>query len=78
LSEFKGALQPVSLFATLNQTDDEYEGGFMRINIDKLRGAKGKHVIPIATDWDNGTFYDNVKSLNFYKHTYSDYGQEER
>ena len=67
ISEFKGALKPFSNFITLNQTDDEAEGGVIRLWVDKLRKYKKPfHSIKIAQSLDNSRFYDSKRSLELF------------
>lgn len=67
ISEFKGAIKPFSSFITLNQTDDEYENGVMRLWIDKFRKVKKPNkAIKIAQSLSNSRFYDAKKSLQLF------------
>lgn len=63
LSEFKNAIEPFSLFATLNQTDDEYTNNVMRIFIDKLRNYKGKKIVKIVTNYRKDRFYNRKATI---------------
>lgn len=62
ISEFKGALKPFSYFITLNQTQDEYEGGVMRIYNDKFRKYKSGQTFRIFQSMSNSRFYDRKRT----------------
>tara|TARA_R110001599_G_scaffold45123_9_gene133728 strand:- start:505 stop:1863 length:1359 start_codon:yes stop_codon:yes gene_type:complete len=66
IAEFKGAVKPFSYFITLNQTDDEYDNGSMRIFIDKMRKYKGRRLFTIAQSMDNARFYNSNKTLDYF------------
>ena len=66
ISEFKGAIKPFSYFLTLNQTDDEYDSGTMRIFIDKLRKYKSRRLFTIAQSMENSRFYNSSKTLDYF------------
>lgn len=68
-SEFKNVVKPFSYFLTLNQTDDEYTGGIMRIWVDKLRKYKRPtKPVRIFQSLSNSRFYNSQKTLEeFYK-----------
>lgn len=58
VSEFKGVIKPFSFFISLNQTEDEKEGNFMRLYIDKMRKYKGGQIVEIYNNYDRERFYD--------------------
>lgn len=66
ISEFKGALKPFSYFITINQTQDEYEAGVIRLYNDKLRKYKAYQTYMVAQSLSNSRFYDSHKTLLFY------------
>ena len=64
ISEFKGLIKPFSYFITLNQTDDEYERGIIRLYGDKTRKYKLlKRVMPIYTLYNKERFYDHQRTI---------------
>ncbi len=66
-SENKLAIKPFSNFITLNQTDDEYEGGVIRLWVDKFRKyRKPNKAIKIYQALESSRFYDAVKSLELF------------
>lgn len=67
ISEFKGLLKPFSYFITMNQTDDEYREGIIRLYGDKTRKYKLlKRVMPIYTLYNKERFYDHVRSVKAF------------
>lgn len=66
IAEFKGCLKPFSVFATLNQTDDEYDQGIMRWHFDKLRKYKKGQTIRFYQALDCGRFYDSKKTIETF------------
>jgi replicative DNA helicase len=66
ISEFKGALKPFSNFITINQTDDEYDNGIVRLHNDKFRKYKAKQTVSLAQSLNNSRFYDAKKSLDMF------------
>jgi len=69
VSEFKNVVKPFSYFLTLNQCDDEYNSGQLRIWIDKLRKAKKPNKpIRIYQSLDNSRFYNAKKTLELLYH----------
>lgn len=67
ISEFKGALKPFSSLITINQTDDEYEAGIVRLHIDKLRKyRKPNNPIRIYQAMNISRFYDSKRSLESF------------
>lgn len=63
ISEFKGAVKPFSFFVTINQTDDEYQNGIVRLHNEKLRKYKAKQTYPIYQSLDKSRFYDSKRTL---------------
>lgn len=66
VSEFKGSINPFSLFATLNQTDDEYESEIIRVHIDKLRKYKTNRTFKIYQSHNNSRFYDSKRTIGSF------------
>ncbi len=66
IAEHKGLVRHFAYFFTLNQTNDEYDAGIMRIYIDKLRKYKGQQTIHIVQSRDNGRFYDAWSTLGMF------------
>jgi len=66
VSEFKGIVKPFSYFLTINATRDELDKGFARIYCDKFRKHKAGQLLPIATGFDRGRFYNKQKTLNYF------------
>jgi len=66
ISEFKGALKPFSYFVTLNQTQDEYEAGVMRLFNDKFRKYKSGQTYRIFQSMRNSRFYDSKRTLESF------------
>lgn len=66
ISEFKGALKPFSVFATFNQTDEEYEQQIIRIHFDKMRHHKRGKTIRIFQDLDCSRFYNSQKTIGVF------------
>lgn len=65
ISGDKNLLDSFSLFYSLNQTLTEYNNQIMRIYIDKARhSSKKKQLFNIATNYENGSFYNRKRSLN--------------
>lgn len=63
-------VKPFSFVFTGNVTMQEKEEKRMRIYVDKFRDYKGSNVvIPIATDYDRGRFYDRERTMELYKNT---------
>lgn len=67
----KNLIDAFSLFWTLNQTDVEYDNDTMRIAVDKTRHSskKVKKIIHIATDYENGRFYNRKRTLQEFATT---------
>lgn len=66
-SENKLAIKPFSNFITLNQTDDEYEKGVIRLWVDKFRKyRKPNKAIKIFQALESSRFYDAVRSLEHF------------
>lgn len=65
-AEFKGVVKPFSYFVTINQTDDEYEKGVVRMYNDKLRKARGSQVYAVAISPENARFYDSTRTLDLF------------
>lgn len=63
LAEGKGAARPLDWLFSLNQTKDEKKDNCMRIGKAKTRHANpGDKMFKIATNYDNGIFYDRIRS----------------
>lgn len=66
IAEFKGALKPFSIFATLNQTVEEYEQEIMRMHFDKMRFHRKGQTIKFYQSLDCGRFYDSMRTLKAF------------
>lgn len=66
ISEFKGTLKPFSYFSTLNQTEDEYNAGVMRIYNDKFRKYRAFQTFRIFQSLNNSRFYDSKRTLESF------------
>lgn len=66
ISEYKGAIKPFANFFTINQTDDEYENGIMRIFQDKSRKHKSRIMYKFCTALDTSRLYDAKKTLQMF------------
>lgn len=66
IAEFKGALKPFSYFVTLNQTDDEYSAGIIRLHNEKFRKYKSGQTYKIYQSLSNSRFYDSKKTLDAF------------
>lgn len=63
LSGDKSQLDAFTVFASLNQTKDEYYEGIMRIHVDKSRKHKKSDPVRIWQDYEHNKFYDHHKTL---------------
>lgn len=64
VAECKGLVRPFSVFATINQTSEEYENNIIRIYLDKLRKSKAGKLFKIATHFETQRFYDRKRTLS--------------
>lgn len=64
LSESKGIIRPLTHLITLNQTFNESQMGALRLHVAKSRFFKKGGTFRIITDYDNGLFYNRIKTLN--------------
>ena len=63
----KTLVKPFSYVFTGNMTMEEKKTDTMRIYNDKVRDFKeSQEVIPIATDYDHGRFYDRVRTNQLF------------
>lgn len=70
ISEFKGAVKPLSYFLTINQTFEEEDEGLGRLYFDKYRFGKSGQVIPICHALDIGRFVNTAKTLQLFNNDY--------
>ena len=66
INEFKNLVKPFSFFASINQTNDEYDSGICRIYIDKMRKYKSGMILTICQALNTSRFYDSHKTLNTF------------
>jgi KaiC/GvpD/RAD55 family RecA-like ATPase len=66
ISEFKGFVKPFSAFITINQTEDEYESGVIRLHNDKFRKYFSGQTYTIAQSLNNSRFYDSKRTLELF------------
>lgn len=63
-AEAKGLARPMTHLITLNQSDRERKEHVMRLSVAKSRFFEKGEPFKIATDYDNETFYDKVRTMN--------------
>lgn len=69
ISEFKGLIKPFSYFFTMNQTDDEWSEGIIRLYGDKTRKYRLiKRVVPVYTSLNIERFYNHQKSTKAFNY----------
>lgn len=67
ISEFKGLIKPFSYFFTMNQSDDEYREGIVRLYGDKTRKYRLlQRSIPMFTLFGRERFYDHLRSIEAF------------
>ena len=66
-AEAKGLARPLTHLITLNQSDRERKEHTMRLYVAKSRFFEKGDPIVIATDYNNETFYDRVRTMNLNK-----------
>jgi len=59
-------IKPFSYFFTMNQTEDEYNKGYMRLYWEKIRKYKGRKLIHIAQAYEYEKFYDRKKTIELF------------
>lgn len=66
-AEAKGLARPLTHLITLNQSDRERKEHTMRLYVAKSRFFEKGEPFKIATDYENETFYDKVRTMNINK-----------
>lgn len=66
IADAKNIIYPFSYFITINQTDDEYNNGIVRLYCDKLRKAKSGQIVHICQSLRIARFYDAKRTLSTF------------
>ncbi len=66
-AEAKGLARPMTHLITLNQSDRERKEHTMRLYVAKSRFFEKGEPFKIATDYENETFYDKIRTMNINK-----------
>lgn len=66
ISEIKGLIKPFSYVLTLNQTDEEYREGRVRIYVDKIRKGRKGQVFHVEQALSTHRFVDRQKTQNVW------------
>ena len=72
IAQFKLIIKPMSLFVTINRTEDEIEEEQARLYIDKYRDGPDKIVIPIATKFGKERFYNHKRTIQIFEEDFDD------